>query len=101
MRDVPRPRSIGSPLQLAPRTFVLAGLGVLLAVAFVSALAIGAMPIAFGDVLKILFGQDADAQARAIVLSLRLPRAVLAIIVGAGLGLSGAALQGQIGRAHV
>ncbi len=94
MSDVARPRSIGSPLQLAPRTLVLAGLGVLLAIAFVGALAIGAMPIPFGDVLKILFGQDADSQSRAIVLGLRLPRAVLAIIVGAGLGLSGAALQG-------
>ncbi|MGV8995783.1 MAG: FecCD family ABC transporter permease [Parvibaculaceae bacterium] len=82
------------PLRLVRRPVVLAGLTVLLAFSFLLALAVGAMPIPLRDVIAILFGHDVDSQSQAIVLSLRLPRAVLAILVGAGLGLSGAALQG-------
>ena len=82
------------PLRLVRRPVVLAGLTVLLGFSFLLALAIGAMPIPLREVIAILFGQDADSQSQAIILGLRLPRAVLAILVGAGLGLSGAALQG-------
>lgn len=82
------------PLRLVRRPFVLAGLAVLLGLTFVLALAVGAMPIPLREVIAILFGFDADSQSQAIILGLRLPRAVLAILVGAGLGLSGAALQG-------
>lgn len=82
------------PLRMMRRPLVLGGLTGLLALAFLMALAIGAMPIPLGEVVRILFGLEADSQSQAIVLGLRLPRAVLAVLVGAGLGLSGAALQG-------
>ncbi len=82
------------PLRILRQPAILSGFAVLLGLAFLAALAIGAMPIPLGDVIRILLGYDSDTQASAIVLGLRLPRAVLAVIVGAGLGLSGAALQG-------
>ena len=39
---------------------------------------------------------DQDAIGRTILLELRLPRALLGIVIGAALGLSGAALQGYL-----
>lgn len=45
-----------------------------------------------GDVLRVLAG-GGPPEARAIVFSLRLPRIVLALLVGASLALAGAALQ--------
>lgn len=69
----------------------------LLALAVVSAvaLAVGAVPIALTDVARAVLGQG-DAQTVAIVRDLRLARVALAVITGAGLGMSGAALQGTL-----
>ncbi len=61
-------------------------------VAAVVAVAGGAVPIAALDVLRALVGQG-DATQIAIVQDLRLPRIALGITVGAGLAVSGAALQ--------
>jgi iron complex transport system permease protein len=68
---------------------------VLAAVAAVAAgLLLGATPLGPGRVVDALFRPDsADAT---IVLSLRLPRVLLAFAVGAGLGLTGAALQALV-----
>jgi len=73
-------------------------LAVALAVACAAGLAIGPVPIALGDVARALLGVG-DAQAVAIVRDLRLSRVVLAMITGAGLGMSGAALQGTLRNA--
>lgn len=62
-------------------------------VAILLSLFIGSTLIGVSDVLKGLTGQSSDA-VNIIVQSVRLPRAVLAALVGAGLGASGAALQG-------
>ncbi len=55
----------------------------------------GAVPLAVGDVWRALHGEG-DATTVAIVQTLRLPRVVLAALVGAGLGMSGGALQGTL-----
>ncbi|HRQ78026.1 MAG TPA: iron ABC transporter permease [Gemmatimonadaceae bacterium] len=52
----------------------------------------GAVPIPPGDVLRALLGEG-DATQVAIVQNLRLPRIALGLAVGAGLAVSGAALQ--------
>lgn len=52
----------------------------------------GAVPIPLGSVLRAL-GGEGDATTLAIVLNLRLPRVVLGLAVGAGLAVSGTALQ--------
>ncbi|MBW8754408.1 MAG: iron ABC transporter permease [Sphingomonadales bacterium] len=60
-----------------------------------ASLAIGAVPIAPDRLLAVATGHG-DRIASAIVLDLRLPRAVLGLAVGAMLGLAGAALQGYL-----
>lgn len=61
--------------------------------AILFSLFIGSTWIDISDVLAGLFGQSSDPINK-ITQSIRVPRAILAAIVGAGLGASGAALQG-------
>lgn len=79
----------------------LVGLFALLGVALLLALGIGAVPISPIQILSILaerFGLPGFAETStaefAVMLSIRMPRVVLAVVVGAGLAVSGAALQG-------
>ncbi|MBI2796480.1 MAG: iron ABC transporter permease [Gemmatimonadetes bacterium] len=68
-----------------------------LAIAAVAGVALGSVPVALADIWRALAGQGTgDALARTIVLDLRLPRVALGALVGAGLGMSGAALQGTL-----
>lgn len=67
----------------------------LVMLAALAGLAIGPVPLAWSDVLLALRGHG-DAQAVAIVRDLRLARVALALVTGAGLGMSGAALQGVL-----
>lgn len=77
---------------MRPRS-LLAGLTLLLAVLFAISLLIG--PAAL-DPLTSLRGLIAGGDEAAIIImrEVRLPRAILALLVGVSLGLSGAALQG-------
>lgn len=59
----------------------------------VLALGIGRIPIGIGDVVKALTGGEVDKQTRVVVLTLRLPRVILAMLVGAGLSVAGCAFQ--------
>ena len=74
---------------------LVAVLAVLVAVLFVVSLAVGAVWLPPGTIGAAMFGRASDA-ARIIVLDIRLPRALLALLIGATLGLSGAALQGLL-----
>ncbi len=56
-------------------------------------LSIGALNIPFGDLVPALFGRGDEIHIT-IMQDLRAPRTVLALFIGAGLGSSGAALQG-------
>jgi iron complex transport system permease protein len=60
--------------------------------AMVASLALGATHLSPASVVRALAGDGEDA-ARTIVLQLRLPRAVLAALVGGGLALCGAVFQ--------
>jgi len=64
-------------------------------VASCASLMVGPAPIRPGAVLAALIGH-ADAITRDIILQIRAPRAILAVLIGAVLGLSGAALQGLL-----
>lgn len=81
---------------MARRSGVVVALLVLLAGAFVAALALGAVSIPFGDVIASLTGGDVPSATKKIVLDLRLPRATEAVIVGAALGVAGTLLQGAL-----
>lgn len=78
---------------MKPRPYVLPLLFVLLAFFFVLSIFAGRVWLAPGDVLSGLFSGEEELAA-IIVQELRLPRAVLGVLVGATLGLSGAVLQG-------
>ncbi len=74
---------------------VLAGLAMLVAVLFTLSLTVGPAAIAFSDSLAGLLSDDRGAIAL-IMREIRLPRAILGLMIGATLGLSGAVLQGYL-----
>ena len=76
-------------------TILLASLVLLVAGLFVASLAIGPVWLPPASVAAALIGR-ANAAANIIVVDIRLPRALLALLIGGTLGLSGAALQGLL-----
>ncbi len=75
------------------RFFIIAGVGLILLILI--SLMLGDYPLGPAQLLDALF-QHGDPPRRLIVWQIRLPRTLLAIMVGAGLGASGAALQGYL-----
>jgi len=72
----------------------VAGLAALVALGLV-AVSVGTMLVEPGDVLRALRGSG-DPTTVAIIRDLRAPRVLLAALVGAGLSMSGGALQGTL-----
>jgi iron complex transport system permease protein len=68
-------------------------LALALVVALVAGVLVGTMHLSLADVANGVMGVG-DSMPIAVVRTLRLPRVLLAALVGAGLGASGAALQG-------
>jgi iron complex transport system permease protein len=77
------------------RTLFWAAVPALLLLLIGVAVGVGAIPLSMADVARALVGEG-DPTAVAIIRTLRLPRALLAALVGAGLGMAGAALQGSL-----
>jgi len=77
------------------RAGVTAGLVVLVVLLALISLGIGAVRLSPLAVIDALFGAGGDV-AQVIVREIRLPRMILALSIGAILGLSGAALQGLL-----
>ena len=89
----PLSRNIKIPLPLASASLQLPALLLLLLVLLITAAAaalIGAFPIPALSLLQA----NLTPQEQAVLNSIRLPRVLLAVIVGAALAVSGAALQG-------
>lgn len=87
------------------RTFLLTlGLTVALVAGCLLSAAIGAYNIPLGDVLSSvqhrigLGGQALDRVGESVLWNVRLPRVVLALLVGASLGCAGALMQGVFGN---
>lgn len=79
------------------RPLAVAGAAVLLlGVAAVASLALGAVHVPPREVVAALLGDAEAGPLREIVLQLRLPRAVEALAVGGGLAIAGALLQGAL-----
>jgi len=88
-----RSRRWGTSTRVHTRSVVVTG--VLAAVTFLVlawSLSVGDFPIPLGDVLASLVGAGSD-DAGFIVQTLRLPRGLTAVLVGASFGLSGAIFQ--------
>ncbi len=71
------------------------GLGLMVGLLTLASLLIGPAGFSIADSLSALFGGTGDAVSL-VMQEIRLPRALLAIMVGISLGLSGAALQGYL-----
>ncbi|MGQ3102117.1 MAG: FecCD family ABC transporter permease [Sphingopyxis solisilvae] len=78
-----------------PRPVLIAALAALAAVAAMTSLLFGAVDLSLARLIAAATG-DGDHVASIILFDLRLPRALLALAVGAMLGLAGAALQGYL-----
>jgi iron complex transport system permease protein len=77
----------------ARRALALLALLVLLVLALALSLAVGSRPVGLGTVWGALSGQDVPAADHAAVVGLRLPRTVLAVLVGSALAVAGALMQ--------
>ena len=78
-----------------PRWPLIGGLSLLTLVAAVASLLFGAVDLSVARLIAAA-GGDGDKVASIILFDLRLPRTLLALAVGAMLGLAGAALQGYL-----
>jgi iron complex transport system permease protein len=67
----------------------------LVAALFMGALLVGPAGMAPGESLRALVA-GGDAPLAMVMQEIRLPRAILALLIGAGLGLAGAAMQGYL-----
>jgi iron complex transport system permease protein len=79
-------------------TLLWIGVALVVLLLAVAAIAYGAVPLSAHAVIDAIAGRG-DLATVAIVRALRLPRAALAMLVGAGLGMAGAALQGALRNA--
>lgn len=70
-------------------------LGALVLALFIGSLVIGYAPVGSVESLSALFSDD-YGPLTLVMREIRLPRALLALTIGAGLGLSGAAMQGYL-----
>ncbi|MCA9983353.1 MAG: iron ABC transporter permease [Anaerolineales bacterium] len=79
---------------LGLRPGYLAGLLLLLVLAFLASLALGSVKIPLGDIVQILTGAEPANRAwTTIVMQFRLPKAATATLAGAALALSGLQMQ--------
>ena len=86
------PATAGASALVRPLVFV--GLGMLLTALFILTLAIGSVPIPPADVVGVLLGTGTvDESWITIIRQVRLPRAVTALLAGAGLGVGGLQMQ--------
>lgn len=75
------------------RRFLFIGIGALMLLLFGADLAVGAITIPLHDVWLALTGGKIDEATRAIVIDIRLMKAIVALLVGAALSVSGLQMQ--------
>jgi iron complex transport system permease protein len=83
----PRAARVSPALRYGLAVAILAAIGI-------ASLTIGAVPLTLREIGLALTGQGEDARSAAIIWQLRLPRTLMAGLVGAGLALAGALTQG-------
>jgi len=82
------------PLTIRSTLMLLAALVILLVVVSLVGLSVGSVAIPLTDMIGVFTGSDTvPATSRVILLDIRLPRVLLAILVGAGLSVAGVVFQ--------
>lgn len=98
----PRPAPASSPpsdyasqrgIRRARARSVLAALGVLLVFFFLLSMILGSVWIPLGHVLAAFLGGDVPGAENVIILDVRLPQALTALLAGAALGIAGLQMQ--------
>ena len=69
-------------------------LSVILVTAMLASLLVGSVPLSLNEVLAVISGGTASSVVTTIVQEIRLPRVLLAVLVGAGVASAGASIQG-------
>jgi iron complex transport system permease protein len=82
--------SLRTPAMVGAALLLLAG-------ACLVSLRFGSMPYSTGEIIKALFA-DAQSQIAIVIWQIRLPRTLIALMVGANLSISGALLQAVLGN---
>lgn len=82
--------------RVVPGKVLIPALAVLLATLCVASAGIGAVPVPFGEVAASIFGGSGPHEA--VLWQIRFPRVVLSVLIGAALGVAGAAMQGVFGN---
>jgi len=82
-------------MSVVSQKLLFTGLGLMVGLLTLASLLTGPAGFSIADSLAALFGGTGDAVSL-VMQEIRLPRALLAIMVGISLGLSGAALQGYL-----
>jgi len=67
--------------------------GLLTAAAFIISLLVGRYSLSIGQIAVILTGGASEPMSRSVFFNLRLPRTVMALLAGAGLGMAGSVFQ--------
>ncbi|MGE0057511.1 MAG: FecCD family ABC transporter permease [Dehalococcoidia bacterium] len=91
--SMPLPAQKKSMQPTTIRALGLLALSVVLVVVVLLSLRIGSISITTDDAVDALFNYDHDSQEQTVVRSLRLPRTLVAIGVGASLAVAGAIMQ--------
>ncbi len=85
------------PLTMQRTLLVLGCLSMLLFIVFLAGLSVGSVAIPFPRIIEILFGSGGISEPeRTILLTIRLPRVLLAVLVGAGLSVAGVVFQAML-----
>ncbi|MFE9249960.1 FecCD family ABC transporter permease [Streptomyces sp. NPDC007088] len=100
-RDPPRPAGHGAEAEKSRTArgrgaLVLGLLGCLfvLLLAVAASLLIGSGQVGFGDVVHAVFDRDPADKGQLVVHEVRVPRTVVGLLAGVGLGLAGTVMQG-------
>ena len=81
-------------MQKPKQILLFASLSVLLVVLFILSLSFGSVNIPFDNVLAILFGEETQKESWAFIITeFRLPKAVMAVLDGMALAVSGLLMQ--------
>jgi len=67
--------------------------GILVIIAFIISLLVGRYPMSSPEIFVIITGGDVSEMTRRVFFNLRLPRTIMALIAGLGLGMAGSVFQ--------
>lgn len=84
--------------RMTKNTSIIIGTCIITLLLAIIAIGLGSVPISVPDIFKTLFHQATMDKHETIIFDIRLPRVVLALVIGANIAISGALLQAVMGN---